>query len=83
MALWMSRGFHFGGYTFWRVRPEVDWNSRDEPYIGRSLEGSGFEMCETINIGVLFPDLAIPYGEMTEVEIVPLASGYYIGTVEE
>ncbi len=82
MVLWMSRGFHFGGYTFWKIRPEVEWNSRDEPQIGYKLMNSGFEICETINIGVLLPDLEIPYGEMAEVEVVELENGYYIGFVE-
>lgn len=83
MKLWMSRGFQTGGYTFWRVRPEVGWNSRDEPQIGYELMNSGFELCEMHNVGVLFPDFEIPPGEMVEIEIVPLERGYYIGIVEE
>jgi len=82
MKLWMSRAVSTQQYTFWYVQPEVTWD-RDEPIIGSELRNSELMLCNIANVSVLFPELEIPCGEMTEIEIVPLERGYYIGIVEE
>ncbi len=81
MRLWMSKMMGTQQCTFWFVQPEVTWD-RDKPRIGYELRNTEKMLCN-MHIDELFPRLSIPPGEMTQVDIIPLENGYYIGLVDE
>lgn len=83
MHLWMSRSTVLPClYSFWTVRPEVEWPKDDLPRIGIRFTNTEKNFWDVTNIHIMFPKLEIPPGEIAEVEVFEMENGYYISLVE-